>query len=110
MSEFVSKLVETEDQILDTVSDAEENVVDGVKKVVEAVEPRLPALGIELPEAFPSIEELIETQYAFAAKVLDNQRKFVLAILEAAKPLSTKVVVESAKPKVVAEKKTAKAA
>lgn len=106
MSQIVTKLSETEDQVLDSLQSFQEDLVETFAKVVGRVESAVPEVGVELDERLPRVNELVESQFDFVAKLLENQRKFVLAVLEAAKPLTSKVVAEptpKARPKATAK-------
>jgi hypothetical protein len=89
MSPIVERITSTEDQVLEYVKAGQETVVDYVKKAVEVVDRYLPEdrpeLGF-LADA-PKPAELIDTQFAFAKKVLENQRDFAKAVLTAVTPL-----------------------
>ncbi len=103
------KLTEIEDQVLEAVSSAQEPVVTAVKKAIEAAEGRIPELKIQLNENLPRVHELVDTQYAFAGKVLENSKQFVTALLDAVQPAIDKVV-EPKPAKVVKAAKSVKAA
>jgi hypothetical protein len=92
MSTILETITSTEDQVLDYLKSAQERVLDVVKRGVEVADRYLPedrpALSFlaEAPKA-PKPIEVVDTQYAFAKKVLDNQRDFAKAIVSAVSPL-----------------------
>ena len=89
MSTILETITSTEDQVLDYLKAAQERVLDVVKRGVEVADRYLPedrpALSF-LAEA-PKPIEVVDSQYAFAKKVLDNQRDFAKAIVHAVSPL-----------------------
>jgi hypothetical protein len=89
MSPIVERLTATEDQVLDYVKSGQDTVIDYVKKAVEVVDRYLPEDRPELAflAGVPKPIEIIDTQHAFAKKVLDNQRDFAKALLVAVTPL-----------------------
>jgi hypothetical protein len=93
-----------EDQILETITAGQEPVVEYVKKAVELVEGYLPEDRPSLPFAdqLPSAAEIVDTQFAFAKRLLDAQHDFAKAIVNAVAPAApAKKVVKSA-PKAAA--------
>jgi hypothetical protein len=99
MSVATEKITEVEDQVLDFVSRVQEPVVDGVRTVVSRVEDRIPEINVPgLGDTVPTASELVENGFAFAQKVLDNQREFAQAVLDATAPIRHKFVGEAAKP------------
>ena len=96
---LLDTVTEYENKALEFATGLQAPVVDLVGKVAETVSARLPENRPELPVS-PS--EVVETQFAFATKVLKAQHDFAKALLAAAAP-----VIGGAKP---AAKKTVKAA
>jgi hypothetical protein len=99
MANATEQITKVQDQILETLASIQKPVVDLVKKVAEraeAVVPEVPA--VPGSEKLPTVDELIVSQFAFAEKLLTQQKDFTNALLEAVKPVSDKVIVE-AKPK-----------
>ena len=100
MSTFLNTVVSYEDQIIDFVKSAKTPVVDAVAKGVELIEDRVPP--VTYPAALPTPFEVVDTQVAFAKKLIDANTAIVTAVLETVAP-----VAGLAKPKTV---KAAKAA
>jgi hypothetical protein len=103
MPSATEQITKVEDQILETLSKLQTPVLDAVKTVVDKVESRVP----EVPgsDNLPDIDELVLSQFAFAEKLLANQKLFISALIDAIKPVSTKT---AAAPK--AKPRTTKAA
>lgn len=100
MSTILDTVVSYEDQLVDLVKKAQAPVVDYVAKGVELVGARLPE--VTYPAALPTPIEVVESQVAFAKKLIDANTAIVTAVLETVAP-----VAGFAKPKTV---KAAKAA
>jgi hypothetical protein len=101
MTTILDTVVSYEDQLVDLVKKAKAPVVEYVAKGVELVEDRLPE--VSYPAGLPTPIEVVETQVAFAKKLLDANTALVTAVLETVAP-----VAGYAKPKKVV--KAAKAA
>jgi hypothetical protein len=99
MSTILDTVVSYEDQLIDLVKRAQAPVVDYVAKGVEIVGDRLPA--VTYPATLPTPIEVVESQVAFAKKLLDANSALVTSVLETVAP-----VAGYAKP----AKKTTKAA
>lgn len=101
MSTILSTVESYEDQVIDLVTKAKTPVVEYVAKGVEFVGDRLPS--VTYPSSLPTPIEVVESQVAFAKKLIDANTAIVTAVLETVAP-----VVGYAKPKKVV--KAAKAA
>jgi hypothetical protein len=101
MSTFLDTVVGYEDQLVDLVKKAQGPVVEYVTKGVELVGDRLPQ--VTYPSVLPTPLEVVESQAAFAKKLLDANTALVTSVLETVAPLAG-----YAKPKKVT--KAAKAA
>jgi hypothetical protein len=100
MSTILDTVVGYEDQVIDYVKQAKKPVVEYVAKGVELVGDRLPE--VTSPTSLPTPIEVVESQVAFAKKLIDANTAIVTAVLETVAP-----VAGYAKPKKV---KAAKAA
>ncbi len=96
MTTILDTVVSYEDQLIDLVKKAQGPVVEYVAKGVELVGDRLPA--VTYPKALPTPIEVVETQVAFAKKLLDANTALVTSVLETVAP-----VAGYAKPKKVAK-------
>jgi len=101
MSKVTTTLTDVQEKVLETVTSTQEPVVNFVKKIVELAEGRVPELKISLNDNLPQVNELVDLQFAFAEKVLKNQKKFADELIAAIKPVTEKVVEvkSAAKPK-----------
>lgn len=106
MSVATEKLTELQDQVLDFVSRMEEPVVRGLRTVVGKVEDRVPEVKIPgMGDKLPTASQLVEAQFTFRQRLLDNQKQFADAVLDATAPVRAKFVVEAPKPAVKAASK-----
>jgi hypothetical protein len=94
MSTILDTVVSYEDQIVDFVKQAKKPVVEYVAKGVSLVEGRLPE--VSYPSVLPTPTEVVETQAAFAKKLIDANTALVTAVLKTAAP-----VLGTEAPKVV---------
>lgn len=101
MSNILDTVESYEAQLLELVKKAQGPVVDYVAKGVELVGDRLPE--VTYPKALPTPIEVVESQVAFAKKLIDANTAIVTSVLETVAP-----VAGFAKPKKVV--KAAKAA
>src|SRR5687767_8471224 len=89
MSTILETITSVEDQGLEYIKQAQEQVIDVIKRGVEVADRYVPEDKPEL--AFlanaPKPAELIDSQFAFARKLLDSQRDFTKAVLAAVTPL-----------------------
>ena len=98
MSTMLKTVVGYEDQIIDFVKRAKDPVVSYVAKGVELVEDRFPE--VTYPTSLATPIEVVETQVAFAKKLIDANTAIVTAVLETVAPVAgykTKKVVRAAK-------------
>jgi len=94
MSTILDTVVSYEDQVIELVKKAKAPVVGYVAKGVELVGDRLPS--VTYPTSLPTPFEVVETQVAFAKKLIDANTAIVTAVLETVAP-----VAGFAKPKKV---------
>ena len=78
----IERLSEVQERVLEFVESVQEPIVTGVKNVIEFVDERLPELP-ELPYAdeIPTTREFLTNQFAFADKMLKQNKKFSLAVV-----------------------------
>jgi hypothetical protein len=105
MSTIMTTVTEYEDKALELIVKVQDDVLGYVKQAVQLIDERLPEL--DLPEIgvldqVPTLEELVNTQFAFSKKVLTSQEKFAKNVVKAVKPLT-----RDAKPKAKATPKAA---
>lgn len=98
MSTILDTVVGYEDQIIDFVKSAKTPVVNYVAKGVALVGDRLP--DVTYPKALPTPIEVVETQVAFAKKLIDANAAIMTAVLVTVAPVAGypgKKVVRAAK-------------
>ena len=98
MSTILSTVEGYEDQVIDLVHKAKAPVVDFVAKGVELVADRLPS--VTYPTRLATPIEVVESQVAFAKKLIDANTAIVTAVLDTVAPVagySKKKVVRAAK-------------
>ncbi len=86
MSTFLDTVEAYEAQLLELVSKAQAPVVDYVAKGVELVGDRLPE--VTYPKALPTPIEVVESQVAFAKKLIDANTAIVTSVLETVAPVA----------------------
>lgn len=99
MTRIVDTVTEYEAKGLETLGDVQTQVLDALKTAVARVGERLPENRPELPAEVPTLKEVVDTQFAFAKKVLANQEKFAKDVVKAVQPLTLGRVADA--PKVV---------
>ncbi len=85
MSTILDTVVGYEDQIIDFVKQAKKPVVEYVGKGVSLIEGRLPE--VSYPTALPTPIEVVESQAAFAKKLIDANTALVTAVLKTVAPV-----------------------
>ena len=105
MTTLIDTVTQYEDKALELIVKVQEEVLGYVKQAVELIDDRLPE--VQIPEIaildeIPTLEEIVNTQFAFSKKVLATQEKFAKNVVKAVKPITR----EGLKPKA----KTTKAA
>ena len=93
MSVATEKITDIQDQVLDFVARIQEPVVNGLRTAATKVEDRLPEVKAPwLGDKVPTATELVELQFAFRQRFLDNQKHFAEAVLDATAPVRHKFV------------------
>lgn len=93
MSVATEKISEFQDQVLDFVARIQEPVVNGLRTAATKVEDRLPEVKAPwLGDKVPTATELVDLQFAFRQRFLDNQKQFAEAVLDATAPVRSKFV------------------
>jgi hypothetical protein len=83
---ILDTVVSYEDQLVDLVKKAQAPVVDYVAKGVELVGDRIPE--VTYPSSLPTPIEVVETQVAFAKKLIDANSALVTSVLETVAPIA----------------------
>jgi hypothetical protein len=98
MTTVLDTIVSYEDQIVDFVKQAKKPVTEYVAKGVDLVEGRLPE--VSYPSTLPTPIEVVESQAAFAKKLIDANAALVTAVLKTIAPvIGTEVKVVKAATK-----------
>lgn len=99
-SPLIDQLTKAQDLVLETLEQVQEPVVKLVGSTAESAERYVPEMpAAPYGEKIPRAQELISTQYEFALKLLELNKRFAEALVDAAKPVADKVVViDEAKP------------
>jgi hypothetical protein len=102
MPTVLDTITDVEDRVADYVATVQDPVVEAVRKVADYVAGVLPDTRPTLPFAdqLPTATELVESQFAFARRMLELQHGFTKAVVAAAAPAFGPV----AKPKAAAKK------
>jgi len=86
MTTILDTVVSYEDQLVAFVKQAQAPVTGYVAKGVELLEDRLPE--VTYPTSLPTPIEVVETQVAFAKKLIDANTALVTSVLETVAPLA----------------------
>jgi hypothetical protein len=100
MPKILETVVSYENQLVDYVKQVQEPVTGYVAKGVQLLEARVPE--VRYPSGVATPIEVVETQVAFAKKMIDANAALVTAVLKTVAPLggyptTTKKVVKAAK-------------
>ena len=85
MTKILDTVVSYEDPQVDLVKQAQAPVTEYVAKGVELLEDRLPE--VTYPTSLPTPIEVVESQVAFAKKLIDANAAIVTAVIETVNPL-----------------------
>jgi hypothetical protein len=94
MSTILDTVVGYEDQVIDYVKQAKKPVVEYVAKGVALLEDRIPSFTY--PSALATPVEVVESQTAFAKKLIDANSALVVAVLKTVAPVMG--IEKAAKP------------
>jgi hypothetical protein len=99
MATATDTLVKVQDQILETLAAIQKPVIEAVTKLADKAESVVPEVpGVPGTDRLPTVDELIVNQFAFAEKVLTQQKDFTTKLIKAVKPVSSKLVAVETKP------------
>ncbi len=106
MPSVIETITSVEDRVVDTLKSVQEPVVGAVSKVAEYAGGLLPDDRPDLPfvDQLPTLTELVESQYAFARRLLEVNHQFAKALVSAVAPVTGET------PKAKPAGRTAKAA
>lgn len=107
-TETIERLTEAQDKVIETIESFQQPVVDAVRKAVDLVEDRVPDFPTEKVTAkLPTARELVDNQFAFASRLLETTHQLAVAVLDAAEPVTDKVVKATPAKPASATKKAA---
>lgn len=112
MNEYTNTITKAQDRVLAGVKQVEDLVVTGVSTAAESVGNVIPD---SLPKMtwisrFPAPAELVNAYFSFAEGLLEANRHYALALVDAVRPVTTKVLPSSMTRKATTAKRTAKSA
>jgi hypothetical protein len=111
MNEYTATITRAQDRVLETVKQVEDVVVTGVATAAESI-------GNVIPSAFPRMTwtsrfpvpaDLVNAYFSFAEGLLEANRHASLALIDAVRPVTTKILPASMTRKAVASKRPAAA-
>jgi len=78
-------LTTAQDQVLDALEKIQEPAVEAVRKVAETIQGIVPENAPSVPgaDSLPDPKAVLDNYFAFRQKLLDQQREFVTALLDA---------------------------
>jgi len=79
-----------QDQVLSLIEQSQKLAVESVSAWTKAVQPLAKNAPATPVAGVPSPKEIVDNQYAFAAKLLDAQHEYFTAVLTAAAPVLPK--------------------
>ncbi|MEZ5382702.1 MAG: hypothetical protein R2754_13040 [Microthrixaceae bacterium] len=107
MNTILDRVVEVQDQVVESLGQVKDPAVNAAETATKFIEER--AEGVLRPAPFaeklPTPEELIKAEFDFAGKMLDTTRDALVAVAQAAAPVTNKWL--DRKPKPVRTKKAA---
>ena len=108
----IEKLSEVQDRVLELIDQIQEPIVNAVRESASRAESRLPELpAVPFGDQLPGADEVVANQFGFINRLVEQQKAFAESVVEAARPVSDKLVVvedeaaeKAAKPKSKASK------
>lgn len=110
MSTVLETVVEYEERALDLATQVQEPALDYLKRAVDFLEQRLPEERFEWPENLPAPTAVVESQFAFAKKLLTTQEEFTKKVVQTLAPLTGETISKPRSTKSTKSTKAAKAA
>ena len=112
MNEYTATITKAQDRVLESVRQVEELVVSGVATASASIGDVIPG---SLPKMtwisrFPAPADLVNAYFSFAEGLLESNRRYALALIDAVRPVTTKVLPASMTRKATTAKRTAKSA
>jgi hypothetical protein len=112
MNEYTATITKAQERVLAGVQQVEDLVVTGVATAAESVGKAIPDT---LPKMtwvtrFPAPADLVDAYFSFAEGLLEANRRYALELIDAVRPVTTKVLPASMTRKAATAKRTAKSA
>ncbi|MFL5797996.1 MAG: hypothetical protein ACJ77A_08690 [Actinomycetota bacterium] len=112
MNEYTATITKAQDRVLARVKQVEDVLVSGLSTAAESVGNVIPD---SLPKMtwisrFPAPADVVNAYFSFAEGLLEANRHYALAFVDAVRPVTTKVLPPSMTRKATAAKRTAKSA
>ena len=111
MNEYTATITKAQDKVLDTVKQVEDVVVTGVATAADSIANVLPDSMPKMTwlSNFPAPADLVNAYFSFAEGLVEANRHYSLALLDAVRPVTTKLLPASLTRKAVASKRPAAA-
>jgi hypothetical protein len=111
MNEYTATINKASDKVLETIKQVEDVVVTGVATASESIGNVIPDTFPKMTwiSRFPAPADLVNTYFSFAEGLLEANRHYSLALLDAVRPVTTKILPASMTRKAVAAKRPAAA-
>jgi hypothetical protein len=92
MPEYTEIVDRATSSVVDAIKSAQEPALSAVATVSKAVADFVPDLpAVPFADQLPTPESVVERSFAFAAELLELQKRFVLEVLDALGPVRDKV-------------------
>lgn len=111
MNEYTATITKAQDRVLDTIKQVEDVVVTGVATAAESIGNALPDSMPKMTwlSNFPAPADLVNAYFSFAGGLVEANRHYSLALIDAVRPVTTKFLPASLTRKAVASKRPAAA-
>jgi hypothetical protein len=111
MNEYTATITKTQDRVLATVKQVEDVVVTGVAAAAESIGNVIPDTMPKMTwiSKFPAPADLVNAYFSFAEGLLEANRHYSLALIDAVRPVTTKFLPATMTRKAVASKRPAAA-
>ena len=112
MNEYPATITKAQDRVLDTVKQVEGVVVTGVATAAESIGNVIPSTLPKMTwmSRFPAPADLVNAYFSFAEGIMESNRHYALALLDAVRPVTTKILPASLTHKAVAASRPASVA
>lgn len=99
------------DRVISAISQVQDLTVSAVESASKAVGRLIPSLpALPLADQVPAPKDVVETTFSFVEDLIDSQKKYALAVLDALTPITDKVAPNAKAGKAKSRAKAATAA